>query len=376
MDRWILSRFQTLVRGVQEEMEVYRLYLVVPKVLDFIEDLTNWYIRLNRRRFWGNESSDSQDTHAAYSTLYFVLLEFSKVFAPFAPFISEHIFLEMSEGLAGVKGSVHLCDYPKPDTNLIDKDLETRMHLLRVATNLGRSLRAQHQIKTRQALPSMLVITRHKADGRHIESGSSLLKEELNVKEISFTTDEANFVRLSVKPNLRTLGPRLGKELSKVRQYFEEMSKSHEKVAGFLAQIEDKGSADALGHSLTEKDLLIERGPRDHRLIATQSGLTILLDTNLSEELILEGLSREVVNRIQKLRKDSGLQVSDRIQLSIMAEGKLSQAVQLHSEYISGETLAVKLNLAESATGLNSMQFKTKVDIEGADCSIGFSVVS
>src|SRR5690606_2839228 len=155
-----------------------------------------------------------------------------------------------------------------PDDRLIDLDLEKKMSLIRRTTNLGRSLRAQHQIRTRQALPSMLIITRTTKDQELITSGRGIISEELNIKELQFTTEEAKFVRLSVKPNLRSLGPRLGKNLGKLRAHFDELNKSHDAVAKFLEEVETKGQVECLGHKISVEDLLIERGPKDNRLIA------------------------------------------------------------------------------------------------------------
>ena len=381
IDRWIISRFHTLCQRVHEQMHHYRLYNVVPQVLDFIEDLTNWYIRLSRKRFWGTDDDavsaakgSASDTNQAYQTLYYVLLGFSKVFAPFAPFISDRIYKNLTEGFSNLPESVHLCDIPLGDSELIDRELEGRMDLLRRASNLGRSLRAKHQIKTRQVLPSMLVITRKSADRDAIERGTELLRGELNVKEVLFSTDEANFVLLSLKPNLKTLGPRLGKELGTMRQHLEQLNKQPEKVVDLLSQLEEKGSVSVLGYDLSEADFLIERGPKDERLIATERGVTVLLDTRLTPELVQEGLARELINRIQRLRKDSGLQVSDRIRLMIKAESALATAATVHAEYIKRETLATELEVNPTSSGeLNGTE---SLEIEGNRCALALSVVN
>lgn len=374
LDRWILSRLQTLKQSVHVNMEKYLLYLVVPRVLDFIEDLTNWYIRLSRRRFWNSEAAQLKDKQHAYETLYFVLCEFTKILAPFAPFVSDRIYKDLTKDLDQVFESVHLCESPQVDDQLIDRDLESRMELVRRATNLGRSLRAKHQIKTRQVLPSMMVITYQEDDRRHIEQGKEILKDELNVKEINFSTDEAQFVRLSVKPNLKVLGKRLGKKVNDVRIALQKLNETPEQVTQLLQKLNAKREVNVAGVTLAHQDLLIERGPKDERLIATEEGVTVLLDTRLDESLILEGLSREVVNRIQKLRKDSHLNVSDRIRLGIAASGKLADAINIHKDYIAQETLATELET--DAAAVKAAEFKERFKIEGSDCDIGFSVVS
>ncbi len=381
IDRWIISRFQTLCHGVHAEMLTYRLYNVVPKVLDFIEDLTNWYIRLSRKRFWGTDDDESgatpvvasSDASEAYQTLYYVLTGFSKILAPFAPFIAERMYLNLTEGLEGVPPSVHLCDIPLSVEALIDPALEARMELLRRASSLGRSLRSKHQIKTRQALASMLVITRKASDREAIEGGAQLLKSELNIKEVAFTTDEASLVNLSVKPNLKSLGPRIGKQLNEMRNHLEALSARPDDVARLLAQLEEQGQVTVIGHVLTESDFLISRAPKDERLIATEKGVTILLDTKLTEALISEGLAREVINRVQRLRKDSGLQVSDRIILEVAADTKLAGAVEAHRDYISRETLATKLVVL---VGLAELEAAFEVDGQPIHLAVKLAVPS
>jgi isoleucyl-tRNA synthetase len=370
LDRWIISRFQTLCDRVHEQMEHYRLYNVVPQVLSFIEDLTNWYIRLSRKRFWGSGTGGklTEDTTDAYATLTYVMAGFSKVFAPFAPFISEKIYQSLADGIVGVPESVHLCNIPVAREELIDAGLENRMDLLRRATTLGRSLRAKHQIKTRQVLPSMLVITRNLEDQRAITDGATLLKSELNIKEIEYSNNEPAHVHLSLKPNLKTLGKKMGRQLNDLKVMLEKLNENPADIARMLAEIEDKGQINLLGFDLIAEDFLIGRGPKDERLIATEKGITVLLDTRLTEELILEGLGRELVNRIQKLRKDSGLQVSDRIKVVVTGTGKIEESVNAFSGYIAKEVLASKLEVHETFSDPD--YFATDAEIEDYGCRI------
>ncbi len=272
LDRWIISRFQTLVAKVHERMELYQLYTVVPIVLDFIEDLTNWYIRLSRRRFWGDASDEdheddtsinpvktlrsnastqiSRDTEGAYETLFYVLTNFSKVFAPFAPFAAEKIYQNLVADIEGVSSSVHLCDIPTPRKDLIDEDLESCMTLIRKVTNLGRSLRAKQKLKVRQPLSSMLVLTRNGDDQKIINQGAKIIKEELNIKSIDFSTEETSYVRLSIKPNLKTLGKRLGKKIIDLKNHLDDLNQYPEKAAQFLTKIESEGSSLVLDETL------------------------------------------------------------------------------------------------------------------------------
>lgn len=375
MDRWLISRFQSLVASVQKEMEQYRLYNVVPVVLGFIEDLTNWYIRLSRRRFWGGSAQMTQDSREAYETLYFTLLNFTKVLAPFAPFIAEEIYQGLTEGEAGASQSVHLTDMPVANESFVDRTLEDRMSLIRRVTELGRSLRAKHQIKTRQVLPGIMIITRHPEDKRYIDESKDLIASELNVKEISFSSDESSFVALTLKPNLRNLGKRLGSRLKEVGAHFESLKGSAQSVDQLLRQLEDDGKYTFADIELTEEDILIDRQPKDDRLIATDRGVTVLLDTTLTDELIKEGLAREVISRVQKLRKDSNLQVTDRIKLEFAVDGELKQAINIHKSYISSEVLAKELLVVDSSKGVHA-QHHQAFEINDAMLTVGITVIA
>lgn len=375
MDRWILSRLESLLTSVEKHMEAYKLYLVVPEVLEFIDDLTNWYIRLSRRRFWGtNEHGAKKDQNEAFSTLYFVLLEFSKIFAPFAPFLSDRIFQVLTDGFANERASVHLCDMPHFKDELRDESLEKRMDLLRRIVTQGRSLRQIHKIKIRQVLPTLTVITKNKADRQVIENGAELLKGELNVKRIEFTTEEGKHVRLSLRPNLRTLGARFGAQLKDFAKAIAEVNKDPGKVVELVSSLELEKTVTVLGHELGENDFLIDRASKDDCLIATEKGVTILLDIHLTDDLIAEGLARELVNRIQNLRKNSGLAVSDRIDLQIIAPKKLAEAAKAHEDYILEETLGKQLEvLAEG--GDCSLRYVESFQIDNIPCIIALEVV-
>ena len=373
LDRWVISRFHTLVEDLHKEMEAYKLYNVVPQVIGFIEDLTNWYIRQSRRKFWGGQETLSQETKDAYETLFYVLVNFMKVFAPFAPFTAEKVYKQLTDGIEGVPESVHLCDMPEAQTECIDSGLERKMELTRTVAELGRSLRAKHQIKTRQVLPGMLIISRSEEDQKKIQEGADVIKAELNLKELTFSTDEAQFVNLSLKPNLRTLGKRLGKKLKEFRSHLEGLSQDPSKIAAMLGELEANGKIVILDEELEIGDFLIERGPKDDRLIATGLGVTVLLDTELTPELIREGLAREVVNRIQNLRKDSKLVVTDKIAIKFSGSDNITTAVKEHQTYICGETQADSLALVAD-NGVDTT-FVESFDIGEDSCKIGIQTV-
>ena len=380
LDIWIISRLQTLVEAVNREMQLYRLYNVVPRVLDFIEDLTNWYIRLSRKRFWGTSSDAfddeisqedlthhqrsqgklSLDTQKAYETLYYIMASFSKVLAPFAPFIADRIYKNLTADFDearsdNVPESVHLCDFPLPQEELMNKQLEEEMDLLRRVANLGRSLRAKHKIKTRQALQSLMVITRKESDAELVRKGAHILCSELNVKEILFSTQEAKYVSITLKPNLKTLGAKLGKDLAKFRSYLDQLNKEQDKVYETLSQLDQEKKILVDQFVIDSQDILIERGPKEGRVVATELNLTVLLDTTLSESLIDEGIAREVISKIQSERKNKNLNVSDRINLVIQAEPSILKAINQFKDYICSETLTIKLEaLPIGAQGFES----------------------
>lgn len=373
LDQWILSKFQNLVASVEEEMAQYKLYQVVPVLVEFIDHLTNWYIRLSRRRFWAGSETMSQETREAYETLYYIVDGFIKVFAPFAPFISEVIYKHLHEKSDGVLESVHLCDMPTVNLELCNHKLEENMAMVRMVADLGRSLRAKHQIKTRQVLANMLIITKNSDDRSFILQTEDLIKSELNVKNIEFSTDEARYVKLAVKPNLKRLGKRLGKDLKAFRSHLDELNQDHSQLATVLNQIEQGKPYHWQEHDFELDDFLVERLQLDDRLIASSQGVTVLLDTKLTDELVAEGLAREVVNRIQNLRKNADFHVSDRINLNLWGDDELVAAVRANKEYVCGEVLASKIDFAQ--TGSVSKAVCESLDIEGKQLEVAVEVL-
>ena len=368
LDRWLISRLHSLTADVKTEMEAYQLYNVVPRLIDFIGELTNWYIRLSRRKFWGGTEAMNTETKSAYETLYYTLTNFVKVFAPFAPFTAEKVYLQLTTGLKEVPQSIHLCDMLEPEENLIDKALERKMDLTKTAAELGRSLRAKHQIKTRQALPGVMIIAGSAQDKKALQDAEELIKNELNLKKVDYTVDEAAYVNLSVKPNLRTLGRKLGKGLKDFSKHLVELSANQDEISKLLRSLEQDGHVEILGHELGLADFLIDRGPKDDRLIATGSGITLLLDTKLSPELIAEGLSREIVNRVQNLRKDSGLNIADKIKIIVHGSQEIKAALKANETYVCSETQSIELSI--DGKDESPEQFKQSYEIGELSCDV------
>ncbi|MEM9380069.1 MAG: isoleucine--tRNA ligase [Planctomycetota bacterium] len=361
LDGWILSRLQTLLGDVEERMERYELFRVVPALLEFIDDLTNWYIRRSRRRFWrGAEESDGGDKLNAYRTLYDVLLTLSKVLAPFVPFVTEEIYGNLS---GGASDSVHLEDYPVADGTLRDVDLERRMGLARTAVGLGRGLRSKHDVRIRQPLRSMTVVAAEAEDRAAIERMAAIVRDELNVKDLRVSADEADFVTYSARPNLKVLGPKYGKQVGALRKEVEGLSSEQlgRVVAG---EGIDSGVVDGLVYDAST--LLVDRASREGTVVDTLDGVTVALDTALDAALRREGLARELVNRIQGARKDLGLELDDRIEVSVGCTGALAEALREHWSLIADETLALGSCPDPDTTPEGGQSF----DIDGAGAVI------
>jgi len=350
LDRWILSRLQTLKATVGEEMEGYRLYNVVPRLFEFIEELTNVYIRYNRERFW--TEGPSEDKTAAFSTLYRALLELSQTMAPFAPFLSETLYQRLRDlgDRSALPRSVHLCAYPEAEAARMDPRLEVAVDRMQQVILLGRQKREEARLGLRQPLAKLTVIHR---DGTLLDDIRALeveLARELNVKEIAYSTDEGAFIRLYAKANFKQLGRRLGKEMKRYAAAIAALGP--EALEAFV----ETGTLELEGERFGEGDLEVFREPQPATEALSNRFITIDLSTELTPALRQEGLAREVVNRIQRARKDADFHVSDRITVRYVAEAPLDAAIEAHGAYIGGETLAVALvpeaNLGEDATAV------------------------
>ncbi len=351
-DRWVISRLQSLIADYERHMQAYHLHEVIPGVVGFIDQLTNWYIRLNRRRFWSDEKGADKDQ--AYATLYFVLSEFTKVLAPILPFITETIFQNLRAPSEKAQ-SVHLSRFPEHVPKWIDPTLERQMALIDTVVSMGRNCRNAHKLKTRLPLREIKVITRNPSDKQAIERYQALIAQELNVKAVSFSSEESKWVTLTAKANAKVLGPRLGTKMKLILQ------KVRELPAAAIAELEAKGSISVEGETLSLSEVSIERQPLQAGAMQTSGSVTIWLDSTVDSQLVAEGQAREFVNRVQKLRKDSGLQVTDRIRLRFHTpEPSLVQAIDAHLAYISSEVLADSLESAQS-TG----QWSVEQEIDG-----------
>lgn len=364
LDRWIMSSLDRLTQEVMEGMDNYNLQKAVRPLVGFIEDLTNWYIRRSRRRFW--KSSDDIDKQRAYATLYNVLLRLCKISAPFVPFISEAIYRNLKDDDMPV--SVHLCDYPVTEGSERDPELEKQMEDVMLAVALGRRLRSKYKLKVRQPLKGMHVVCSDRERLSAIEEISDLITDELNIKEVWFSTNETDLADLKAKPNFRVLGPKLGPKVKMAAKEIQDLSTSElERIqAGGTTGIEVEDERFEIGND----DLAIERVPKAGLAVLSESGLVTGLDVEITPELEQEGLAREFVNKVQNLRKDLDLQVTQRIKLACHGTERVREAVNRYADYICGETLCEEIDWRESPS--ESMEIW---DLNGENCNVALQKV-
>ena len=330
-DRWLLSKLNHMVKDVTEAYEKYDLNIVVHKIVDFInDDFSNWYIRSNRRRFWASELTE--DKKAVYLTTYETLLTLAKITAPVTPYISEEIYQNLTS-----KTSVHLEDFPKVDEELLSKDLEQRMELVRDICSLGRNAREDAAIKVRQPLNFMILPL---VDEAVIENFESIIKEELNIKEIVYKDDMTEYMDYIVKPNFKVVGKVFG---PKMKDFQEAVSKLdindvNKIKAGYFKM-------NFLGEEIdVTEDMILTTLKNKKGYCAASNGKTsIVLDTSLTEDLILEGLAREVVSKVQNLRKEANFIITDHINLYYHGDEVFDKMLASYDEYIKNETLADSL---------------------------------
>jgi isoleucyl-tRNA synthetase len=317
-------------------MESYRLYRTVPAMVHFVDKLTNWYIRRSRRRFW--KSEDDGDKAAAYATLYQVLVAFSKALAPVLPFITESIYQNLVRSHdEQAPTSVHLCAMPQANEALRDEQLEAQMELATRAVVLGRSLRAKHNLKTRQPLRRLFLLPPDDDSRRDLQEMVPLLADELNIKEVVLVEDETELSEVSYRPNFRVLGPRFGKRMKEVGSFIAQLDSEQ------IAVLRSGGVIDVADGQISMDDIDVQRQEKEGVVVAIDNNLGVGLDVQLDEELISECTAREFVNRVQNMRKDAGLDVSDRIRIGVVGQDELQQAVIAHRSYIAAETLALEI---------------------------------
>ncbi len=354
LDRWILSKYNRLIDDVTEEMNRYDHMKTVRKIQNFVvEDLSNWYIRRARRRFWAEELTE--DKKSVYATTYEILVGVAQLMAPFAPFISDEIYTD----LTGAE-SVHLSFFPKSDADLIDEKVEERMDLVRDMVALGRGIREKERIKVRQPLNEILV------DGKYealIEDLVPLIMEELNVRDVKFEKQLDKYMNYSLKPNFKVAGPVLGKN---IKAFGAALAAAD--AAAVVSELEAGGKYVL---KVGDDDMKIEKDFVDIRIdakegfaVAMENNLFVILDTNLDADLVDEGFARELISKVQQLRKQKGLEMMDNISITIAADDEISAAVKKHKDYIMKETLALELNEGAAPEEFDLNGHKTGIAVE------------
>lgn len=340
IDRWILSMLEKLVHDVECGMDAYDLSQSVYPFVDFIEQLTNWYIRRSRRRFWSDE--ESVDRKEAFMTLYTVLITLTKVIAPFIPFIAEIMYrnLRMPQEV----DSVHLTDYPEYQKEFRDTHLEQVMQNIQVAVSLGHGLRKDHQLKVRQPLKRAYIVSSDAGVLSLLQEEMELIKDELNVQEVLFTSDESQFVTLQAKPNFRVLGKKIGKFMKEAHRLIEQFSHRELERISQGKPVEITIGDEKI--TLSEEDVAVVRQVKEGIIASNMGSITVALDTELNDELRSLGLAREIVNKVNLMRKEKGLDISDRIHVTVDSTPKVKESVEQHQDYISGEILALSITFA------------------------------
>ncbi len=351
LDQWIVSRLEGMVEDVRASMDAYELQPAATRFTEFIDQLTNWYIRRSRRRFW--KSLNDGDKAQAYATLYHVLITFARTAAPFIPFITESIYRNLRT--PNMPESVHLCDFPEALVKYRNEQLDRRMARAMTAVSLGRYLRSQAQLRTRQPLRAVYLVSLNEQARQDLAVMQDVISEELNVRQVIIQADEEELVHLSAKANYKKLGRQLGKQMKA--------------AAGAIEKLDDKsihllregGSCtieldDAQTVDITIEDIDIRREEKAGLAVANEGDITVALDTALDPQLEREGLAREVVHVIQQLRKDADFDVSDRIVVHYHAPLQVGEAIEQFKEYIAGETLARDVIAQATAEGKQAAQ--------------------
>jgi isoleucyl-tRNA synthetase len=344
MDKWILSKLNSTVKTVDGYLSVYKITEATRVLEELVDDLSNWYVRRSRERFWVKDMPE--DKIAAYMTLYTCLVTIAKISAPLVPFITEDIYRNLVCSVdKSAPESVHLTDYPAADESLIDEALEKNMKEVVDIVVLGRATRNAANIKNRQPVARMFVKTENAPD----ESFVSVIAEELNVKEVIFTDNVREFTTYSFKPQLRTVGPKYGKYLGDIKNTLSSLDGN-----AAMDELEEKGAITFTAKDaeivLTRDDLLIEMTKKDGFESLGDRGVTVVIDKNLTPELIEEGNVREIISKVQTMRKDSGFEVMDNIRISFSGNESVEGVAKRNAETIKDETLAIEILIGESLT--------------------------
>ena len=342
MDKWLLSRLNSTIKAVDQNLNDYKIPESARALQEFVDDMSNWYVRRSRERFWAKEMP--QDKINAYMTLYTVLVEFCKAAAPMVPFMTEEIYQNLVKSLdENAPESIHLCDFPEVHEEWIDKELEEKMADLMQVVVLGRACRNTANIKNRQPIGEMYIKSPIQLEKMYIE----IIADELNVKNVQFVDDIGKFISYTFKPQLKTVGPKYGKLLNGIRKHLSELDGT-----AAMSELKEQGALkfeiDGSEVVLSEEDLLIETAQMENFVAESYGEVSVILNTNLTPELIEEGFVREIISKVQTMRKEADFEVTDKICLSAKDNDKILDLMKAHEEEIKSEVLAKEMILGET----------------------------
>lgn len=359
MDKWVLSKMNTLIKKVDDGLNSYDIFGAARALSAFTDDLSNWYVRRGRERYWGADMTE--DKAAAYTTLYTVLTTVARLSAPFTPFMAESVYQNLvPQFYKDAPISVHLCSFPTCDDSYIDNALEEGMQSVLDIVVLGRSCRNASNIKNRQPLSKLFVCSENRKELS--DELLAIAEDELNVKEIEYLKDASRFVSYKIKPQLKTLGPKYGAKLAKIRKLFE-IADANEIVRTVKSGAAYKTEFEGDAFEFTLDDLLIESDSAEGFVSASDNGLTVVLDTVVTPELLQEGVNRELISKIQTMRKEAGFDVVDRINVYYATD----------DEGIKNAMNSVALKsvvLADGVTCGAAEGFTKELDVNGAKCTV------
>ncbi len=342
MDKWILSKLNTVVGEVDDNLNNYRIPEAARALQDFVDDLSNWYVRRSRERFWAKGMEE--DKINAYMTLYTSLVTICKAAAPMIPFMTEEIYQNLVRSVdQNAPESIHLCDFPTVNAAQIDKQLEADMSEVLQAVVMGRACRNTANIKNRQPIGTMFIKAEHTLSGFYQE----IIEDELNVKQVVFTDDVRDFTSYTFKPQLRTVGPKYGKQLGGIQKVLASLD-GNKAMDDLNAEGALKFDVDGISVELTKEDLLIDMSQKEGYVSEEDNGMTVVLDTNLTEELLEEGFVYEVISKIQTMRKESGFEVMDHIRVSVSGNDRIAAIVAKNEDSIAGKVLADSITEGET----------------------------
>jgi isoleucyl-tRNA synthetase len=357
MDKWILSKLNNVVKTVDDYLNEYKITEATRAMNEFVDELSNWYVRRSRSRFWASELTD--DKICSYMTLYTVLVEFAKVSAPFIPFMTEEIYQNLVRSVdENALESIHMCDFPKYDEKYNFAEIEQEMDAIRKVVILGRAARNEANIKNRQPLSKLFIQTDNKINADYV----NIILEELNIKDVELTKDASGFISYNFKPQMRTMGPKYGKLM---RPIFDEIAKMDGAEVMETLNSDKPICLNVQGTDVEvfKDDVLIDTQQKDGFVSASDAGFTVVLDTNLTDELIEEGFVREIISKIQTMRKDSGFEVTDRISVVFDGSEKIAKIFAANDAEIKSQTLADSIDAGDVKDGKNWNVNGEKVDI-------------